>query len=284
MYATLMDFQADGGGDAPESVNQALYDAVHHISWSQDPDAYRVVFLVGDAPPHMDYQDDVKYPVTMQAAVERGIVVNTIQCGDYAATGAQWQQIAQLTQGRHFQVEQAGSAVAIATPFDARLASLSEELDKTRLFYGDKAEKAKQKEKVLATEKLHASASLETRARRATFNASASGSTNLLGDSDLAVDVVSGKVDLSAVEAEQLPEPMQAMSPREQKDLIVRTTAKRAELQSQIRELSAQRGNYLDDRVDASGGARESLDYKVFSAIREQAEEKGLVYDEGPKY
>jgi hypothetical protein len=284
MYATLMDFQADGGGDGPESVNQALYDAVHGISWSQDPDAYRVVFLVGDAPPHMDYQDDVKYPVTMQAAVKRGIVVNTIQCGDYAATGAQWQQIAQLTQGRHFQVEQAGSAVAIATPFDAKLASLSQELDKTRLFYGDKKEKAKQNEKVMATDKLHAGASLESRARRATFNASASGKINLLGDHDLAADVVSGKIDLSAVEAEQLPEPMQSMSLAQKKDLIAHTTAKRAELQSQIRELSAQRGNYLDDRVDAAGGARESLDYKVFSAIREQAEEKGLVYDEGLEY
>ena len=55
VYATLMDFQADGGGDTPESVNQALFDAVHNISWSQDSQAYRVVFLVGDAPPHMDY-------------------------------------------------------------------------------------------------------------------------------------------------------------------------------------------------------------------------------------
>ncbi len=33
------------------------------MSWSQDPNVYRVVFLVGDAPPHMDYQNDVKYPV-----------------------------------------------------------------------------------------------------------------------------------------------------------------------------------------------------------------------------
>jgi len=62
VYAELMDFRADGGGDGPESVNQALHDAVHGISWSQDGQAYRVVFLVGDAPPHMDYQDDVKYP------------------------------------------------------------------------------------------------------------------------------------------------------------------------------------------------------------------------------
>ena len=39
MYATLIDFQAEGGGDGPESVNQALYDAIHKISWSQDPDS-----------------------------------------------------------------------------------------------------------------------------------------------------------------------------------------------------------------------------------------------------
>ncbi len=284
MYATLMDFQADGGGDEPESVNQALYDAVHGISWSQDPDSYRVVFLVGDAPPHMDYQDDVKYPATMQAAVERGIVVNTIQCGDHADTGMQWLQIAQLTQGRHFQVEQAGSAVAITTPFDSKLARLSEELDRTRLFYGNKEQKAKQKAKELATRKLHAEGSIESRARRAAFNASESGSTNLLGDRDLAVDVLSGKVDLSTVEAEELPEPMQSMSSDERVDLIAKTAAKREELQSQIRELNAQRGNYLDDRIEDIGGAVESLDYKVFSAVREQAKEKGLVYGDGPEY
>ena len=63
MYARLMDFRAQGGGDGPEHVNQALYDAVHRMSWSED-DAYRVIFLVGDAPAHMDYQDDVKYPDT----------------------------------------------------------------------------------------------------------------------------------------------------------------------------------------------------------------------------
>ena len=61
MYATLMDFRAEGGGDGPESVNQALHDAVHRISWSQDENTYRAVFLVGDAPPHMDYPDDVPY-------------------------------------------------------------------------------------------------------------------------------------------------------------------------------------------------------------------------------
>ncbi|MGI9233684.1 MAG: VWA domain-containing protein, partial [Woeseiaceae bacterium] len=35
VYATLMDFEAHGGGDTPESVNEALYTAVHDMSWSQ---------------------------------------------------------------------------------------------------------------------------------------------------------------------------------------------------------------------------------------------------------
>ncbi len=81
MYATLMQFAADGGGDGPEDVNQALHDAIQKVSWSTDQSAYKVVFLVGDAPPHMDYQDDVKYPEIVAAAAAKGIVVNTIQCG-----------------------------------------------------------------------------------------------------------------------------------------------------------------------------------------------------------
>jgi Mg-chelatase subunit ChlD len=90
MYSTLMHFAADGGGDGPESVNKGLFDAVQKMSWSQDPQAYKVVFLVGDAPPHMDYQDDVKYPEVVAAAVAKGIVVNTIQCGREPDTIAPW--------------------------------------------------------------------------------------------------------------------------------------------------------------------------------------------------
>ena len=86
MYASLMDFRAQGGGDGPESVNQALYDSIYKISWSQDEDVYRVVFLVGDAPPHMDYPDDIKYPATLAEAQRRGIVVNTIQSGQHEYT------------------------------------------------------------------------------------------------------------------------------------------------------------------------------------------------------
>ena len=285
MYATLMDFQADGGGDGPESVNQALYDAVHKLSWSQDSGTYKAVFLVGDAPPHMDYQDDIKYPVTLSAAKDKGIVINTIQCGQMGTTTPAWQQIARLGEGHYFQVEQAGSAVAIATPFDEKIASLSEKLDDTRLYYGSEEDKEKQRRKIKASDKLHAASSVESRARRAAFNASKSGAANFLGEGELVDEVSSGRVDLSSIDKDQLPEPLQAMAPEEQAVIISETAERRDELQRQINELTEQRSTYLEKKLEEAGGARDSLDDKIYSAVREQAGRLGLTYEaDAPAY
>lgn len=280
MYAHLMDFAAAGGGDGPEAVNEALHDAVTKLSWSADQQAYKVIFLVGDAPPHMDYQDDVKYPTTLTLAKQHGIIVNTIQCGEDTSTTPPWQQIAQLGAGDFLRVAQGGSAVAITTPYDATLASLAAKLDQTRLYYGDAAKKAEKQQKLDATRKLEADASLASRARRATFNATESGSANLLGDSELVDDVKNGRVDLAELRKEVLPEPLQAMAPAARAAYVEQHAATRDALRREIVEAAKKRAQYLKDEVAASGGAKSSLDQQLFSAFRIQAEKKGLRFDE----
>jgi Mg-chelatase subunit ChlD len=284
MYAQLMDFGAGGGGDGPESVNDALHAAVHRMSWSQDPGTYKVVFLVGDAPPHMDYQDDVKYPEIVAAAAAKGIVVNTIQCGGATETVAPWRHIASLGRGRYFTVEQAGSAVAIATPFDAEIATLSAELDATRLYYGSAEERAKMDDKIAATRRLTDEASLSARARRGAFNASEAGAANLIGDRELVADVASGRVDLLTVPTAQLPATIAALPPAEQRAVLADTAAKREELQQQIAKLAAERDAYLEAEIEAAGGAEASLDQQIYDAVRVQAAPLGLIYDGGPKF
>ena len=278
-YATLMDFRADGGGDGPESVNQALDEAVNRISWSQDQHTYKVVFLVGDAPAHMDYQDDVKYPVTIAAARQRGIVINAIQSGRNGETSTMWQQIAQAGSGDYFQVENSGNGVAIATPFDKELAELSAKMDETRLYYGSVEEKLKQRSKVAASDKLTASSSVASRARRAAFNVSKSGESNFLGDGELVDDVGSGRVDISTINEAELPEPLQAMAPAARQAVIVEKAEQRQALQAQIKAMAQKRSSYLKERVEAEGGAKDSLDEKIYSAVREQAASKGLRYE-----
>ena len=52
---------ADGGDDEPESLNEALHVAVQMPEWRLD-DAVRLVFLVADAPPHLDYPKTTTMP------------------------------------------------------------------------------------------------------------------------------------------------------------------------------------------------------------------------------
>src|SRR5215475_6587387 len=135
VHGNLKTFQAQGGGDTPEHVNQALFDSVHKIKWSTDKKTLRLIFLVGDAPPHMDYTDDVKYPETCKKAVEKGIIINTIQCGVSASCMKFWKDIAVKSEGSYAAIPQAGGVVTIATPYDGRLAELNRGLADTTVAY-----------------------------------------------------------------------------------------------------------------------------------------------------
>src|SRR5262249_35205344 len=143
IHGHLKTFKAAGGGDIPESVNQALDDAVNKVKWSTDATTLRIIFLVGDAPPHMDYPDDVKYPVTCKKAAERGIIINTIQCGNDAECTKFWKDICVKAEGSFVQIPQDGGVKqVVATPFDKRLAEINREMAETTLVYGGKDKKA----------------------------------------------------------------------------------------------------------------------------------------------
>ncbi|MDX1561513.1 MAG: VWA domain-containing protein [Gammaproteobacteria bacterium] len=283
MYGQLMQFAAVGGGDTPESVNRALADAVHRISWSQDPQSYRVIFLVGDAPPH-DYPGETHYRDIVASAVAKGIVVNTIQCGDMPQTIAPWTEIARLGHGRYLRVSQAGDAFAVATPYDDEIAQLSAELDRTRLFYGNDDEMRRLNAKIAATERLEAEASIPSRARRAAFNATEAGHKNLFGDNDLVEDIAAGEVSLDNVPAEELPASLRALAREEQERLIGELASRRETLKQQIESLTGARSAFIDERVDAADGAAGSLDRQLYDVVREQAAPVGLTFDAGPEF
>jgi Mg-chelatase subunit ChlD len=276
VYKDLMAFQAGGGGDTPESVNQALHEAVTKMTWSREPKVYRVIFLVGDCPPHMDYPDDVKYPVTCKTAAEAGIIINTIQCGSHAATVPIWQEIALKAEGAYFRVEQSGSAVLAGTPFDGRLAELSRELDKTRIYYGSAEAIRKQEARERVGDGIYKGASLAAQARRAVFNASEAGRFNFTGGKELVDDVASGRVKLADLKPEQLPERLQKMTPEQRKVHLEQNLARRRQLQEDVKKLAAQRQAHL--LKQAKTKLRGSLDQQVFDTLREQAGKKGLDY------
>jgi Mg-chelatase subunit ChlD len=201
VFATLQTFTAGGGGDDEESVNQALNEAVFRMSWTREAGVLKIIFLVGDYPPHMDYEaQDVRYPVTCKEAAKRGIIINTVQCGGVEETARVWREIARLSEGRYVALGQSGNMAAVSTPFDDEIARTSAALGDTLVAYGEKERQVEARGKVAKA----ASAPSSIAADRAAYNL-ASGGAAIQGEGDLVRDLEEKKVDLSSVSEDQLP-------------------------------------------------------------------------------
>jgi Mg-chelatase subunit ChlD len=285
IYGKLMAFQAKGGGDGPESVNAALHEAVTQMKWSKDDATLRLIFLVGDAPPHMDYKDDVKYHTTCEIAARAGIFINTIQCGRMGGTEPIWREIAAKAEGRYFRVEQSGGRIVEATPFDERLAELSLKVDTTRLYYGDAKMQRAQVLRSTTTNSNKLKSSKRAQAQWAVYNASVAGCSNFLGHQELCADWKAGKVKIAELKKEHLPEKLRKMSNEDLEKLLKKNLETRVSIQKEIAELGKKRQGHLEKRLKEAGGKdkQPTLDLGIFECIKTQAALRNIKYEGGPK-
>ncbi|MEM8620402.1 MAG: vWA domain-containing protein [Actinomycetota bacterium] len=96
--AALSRVVADGGGDYPEALDEGLAEVLAAPAWRSADDAVQLVFLVADAPPHVDRQVSAGYPDSVRTAIERGVKLFPIassESDDQAE--AVFRQIAQAT-------------------------------------------------------------------------------------------------------------------------------------------------------------------------------------------
>ncbi len=277
IYADLMKFKAEGGGDEPESVNQALHEAVTKFDWADDKNTLKLIYLVGDAPPHMDYEQDVVYQTSCKLAATAGITINTIQCGGSVSTTPIWQEIARGAEGEFFQIDQSGGMTAIATPFDEDLNRLGIELETTLIAYGGERERMAQTAKMEMSEGLAlAAAPAEAKAARVAFKASEAGMACLTGQYDLVQACKDGSVDITKLPDDQLPEHMRAMSVEQRVAFVDRQTKARENCQARINEISAKRADFIKDELAKTGAHKDSFDAKVLDALCRQAARLGI--------
>ena len=280
VYATLMDYEAAGGGDEPENVRRALAEGVAKAGWSQPSRNHaQVLFLVGDAPPH-DYADEPDTLTTADLAVKQGIIVNTIQCGTSPMTKQTWEAIARRGQGQYFLIAQNGGVETIDTPYDQQLSQLGTRLGGTYLAYGGGAGKdgeayrGMQKEMANKTEASVATLSAPTAAAERSVN-KALNTKAYIGD--LLQDIENGSTQLQSVRDEDLPSELQKLSAEERTKEVQKRLAERSEIRKQILSLSKQRTEYIAaEQKKRKGGAQNGFDAAVSAALREQLAKKGI--------
>jgi len=273
IYANLLDLKARGGGDWPESVNEALDVAVNKLQWTKGSDTRRIVFLVGDAPPHMDYAQDTKYPKTLVVAKQRDIVVNAVLAGNARDTERVWQDIAQLGDGRFIPIPQdGGELVVIETPYDDDIIILQKDINGTVIPYGPKKQQKRVEEKTRQLSQVAAAAPASASDMASYLNKRAKVSSEAVtGDGDLVSAVASGRTTLGSVKDEDLPDDLRKLTPEQRKAELDRQTQTRKTLNEKLAVLVQKRDAFVaDKRRTAAPAKTSSFDRAVEDTLKAQ--------------
>ncbi len=282
VYTTLMTYKAEGGGDTPEDVRQALSDSVRKGGWSaRSPRTAQVLFLVGDAPPHDDYAQEPDTLTTAAQAAKRGIVINAIECGSAEDTRLAWQKIARHAEGAFFAIEENGGVQVTPTPYDAPLAALGSSLGQTYTAYGGggygggaAAYQAGMARRQSTMESSVAAAAPAPAAADRALN-KALNSEAYAGD--LMQSLENGSVKLKDVKPADLPVAMQKMTPEARAQEVTRRLAERKAMRAKILTLSRKREVFLADAAKKkSSGKPPAFDAAVTAALRKQTASKGI--------
>lgn len=260
------------GGD--EYCGWAIKDATEALKWSQSNKDLKIVIIAGN---ESFAQGSVDYKVSCKNAITKGIVVNTIFCGNCDnGINLLWRDGADRAEGKYMCIDQNSTVAHIETPYDGEIGRLNTELNNTYVAFGQKGAVAQQRQ--LAQDANAGNYGAANIASRAVAKSKKSTYNNATWD---AVDAAEANEDfIEEVEEEDLPEEMQKMDMKERKEYIDNKSKERAAIQEQIQEVAKKREAYIaEEHKKNSTSVDNTLDVVMLKTIREQATKRGYKFE-----
>jgi hypothetical protein len=258
------------GGE--EYCGWVIKDALEQLEWSTSARAYKAIFIAGNEP---FTQGPVDYTDPCKSAKARGIIVNTIHCGnERTGVDTMWRDGARLADGKFLVIDQDRAVAYIEAPQDKEIAKLSSDLNGTYLAYGSAGGESSVRQEMQDHNAATVAASGAVVAR-----AVAKSSANYNnGNWDL-VDAAKDKnFKLDTLKEADLPAAMQALPPAERKEFVEKKSKERAELQAKINSLNAMREKFVAAKMKEIVTTN-TLDSVVITTVREQARTREFKFE-----
>ena len=251
------------GGD--EYCGQVIYTSMDELSWSAAAENYKVIFIAGNE----DFlQGNLHYTKACTRAKEKGIIVNTIYCGDYKTGIAEhWNLAGECGNGSFTNIDQNAKEEDIPTPFDATLVTLNDKLNATYIGYG--SDGASNFMRQAEVDKMN-SAKKEVFASRTNAKAQSylynNASWDLI-DANKADSTYIFKVDKNT-----LPDSLKKKSTVELKKIINEKAIERGNIQNEILTVNASRSKFIaaERAKAATNNNAATLESAVEKTIKEQ--------------
>ena len=264
--ASLFAMSTNGGS---EFCGLVIKKAQEQLEWSNSDKDIKVVFIAGNEP---FTQGKYNYERACGNARAKGIIINTIHCGDYN-TGVigKWKSGAIIGGGDYMAIEQNKRTIFVETPFDDQINDYGKELNKTYVYYG---KEGKRKKAVQETEDANAeSYSKSNLTRRNSIKASKYYKAERW---DLVEAYSNNKIEIKDVKRSTLPKRIQTLSDSQLKAYVITMAARRKIVKTKIAELNIKRNNYIKQKNTDQDVV--SLESSMVKSIKKQAKRKNYSF------
>lgn len=261
------------GGD--EYCGQVIYTSLQQLQWDAAPENYKVIFIAGNE----DFlQGNLHYTKACTEAKNKGVIVNTIYCGDkMQGIREHWNLAGECGNGSFTNINQNAREEEIPTPYDSLLITLNGNLNSTYVSYGYAG--ASYYAKQGAMDQKNAQASKKQQIARIKTKSNSKVYDN--SKWDLVDANAKGTLEVAIADRDALPDSLKNKSKEEIKIIVEQKAKQRSMVNQQITELSAKRDSYIaEERKKRAATKQENtLETEVEKIIKEQAKRYKMQID-----
>jgi hypothetical protein len=248
-----------------------IHTSLKQLVWSKSTKDLQLIYIAGNEP---FTQGRINYQTACQDAKEKGVIVNTIFCGNFnEGINTSWKHGADLTGGCYASIEQNRKTVYIQSPYDSRIVELNQQLNNTYIPYGSIGyeKKAMQVEQDDNASQYGAVNSVKR---------AVSKSSHVYKNTswDLVDAAEAENFEIDKIKKSELPKEMQDMNAEEKKDYVKQKAKERERISKEIQELNAKRTEYVAQQTGSESN-NESLDKAILISLKDQAKSRNFIID-----
>ena len=258
-----------------EYCGQVIYTSLKELSWDNYASSYKVIFISGNE----DFlQGNISYTLACKEAAEKGVIVNTIYCGDrMQGIREHWNLLGECGNGNFSNINSNAGPEDIPTPYDSSLITLNWKLNDTYVYFG---EKGKQK---YASQYKADSLNFAINGYVSANRVVAKGNSGLYFNAgwDL-VDAASNDKDiLEKLDLKTLPDSVRQLSKKELQGYIDDKAVQRKAIQNEILSINAKREKFIAEerKKNVSGSKDSNLESEIQKMILEQGKRFNLKFE-----
>jgi hypothetical protein len=251
------------GGD--EYCGHVIFKSVQQLKWDANPNSYKVVFIAGN---ESFRQGSISFTQACTEAKSKGVIVNTIYCGDrQQGIREYWNLVGECGNGSFSNINQDHKIEDIATPYDDEIFKFNEKLNSTYISYGSRGQELYEKQQQMdvansAMSKKAAIKRAETKSNSKVYN---NATWDLVDLADI------NEKELEKIDKKTLPGDLKNKTTAELKVIVAQKRKERVAIQTKIVELNKQRQQFINDQKNKSNGAAvTTLESEVERIIKEQ--------------